>query len=241
LPPEEIPKKNLEVKSWGDAYLLMVAASQHKTEKSLQESLIGQLTDQTSCELKETSRLIIWERVSSGEILFEGKGLQVSDDLFTVGGRANWLLRNLTSKNFAFVKPKSSKTELMSLKQAWEQWLAGKEVAPYKPPFEVKPGLDEIKSLEALEALIDSLKPSEAKDVLTKTALKRLYKLDELPEDPESPANLCNPDTYARQYLTTLTDIKEKHDHKWWSDWWAANKKQLRWNSDLDRFEIKPE
>jgi hypothetical protein len=137
LPPDEVAKRNLAVKSWGDAYLLLVAASQHKAEKTLQESLVGQLTDQTNCNLKSTSRLIIWERISSGEILFEGKGLCVADDLFTVAGRANWLLRNLTAKNFGYVRPKSSKEYLNALKQSWEESLAGEEVAEYKPPFEV--------------------------------------------------------------------------------------------------------
>jgi len=42
-----------------------------------------QLTNNTKADLKATKRLIIWERITSGEIQFEGKGYQVSDDLFT--------------------------------------------------------------------------------------------------------------------------------------------------------------
>jgi hypothetical protein len=49
------------------------------------------------------SRLIIWERISRGEILFEGQGVQIEDDLFQVAGRANWILRNLYAKNFGHV------------------------------------------------------------------------------------------------------------------------------------------
>jgi hypothetical protein len=92
-----------------------------------------------------------------------------------------------------------------------------------------------------LEALIISLKPSEAKDALTKASLTLLYKLDDLPKDPNSPAHLCNPDTYTHRYLETLTGIMEKHDHKWWSEWWSKNQKALQWNAELDRFELKPE
>ncbi len=38
-----------------------------------------------------------------GQDSFEGKGYQVSDDLFTVAVRASCMLRNLTKKNYGVV------------------------------------------------------------------------------------------------------------------------------------------
>src|SRR5689334_11698635 len=86
LKPDEILKKNLEVHSWADAFLLMVGANPHKEDKIFLKGLISQITNKAVVDLKSTSRLIIWERITSGEIRFEGKGYQVSDDLFTVAG-----------------------------------------------------------------------------------------------------------------------------------------------------------
>jgi hypothetical protein len=55
-------------------------------------------------------------------------------------------------------------------------------------------GLQEIRSPEALEALINSLKPTPEKERLTVDCLKRTYKVDKLPDDPNAPASLCSPD-----------------------------------------------
>src|SRR2546425_12211792 len=122
---DEIQKKNLEATSWADVYLLMVAASQHKDDKSLLQVLVSQISNKTKVNLKSTNRLIIWERITTGEIQFEGKGYQASDDLFTVAGRANWMLRNLTKENFGYVKPNTSEEELSKLQQRWARSLGG--------------------------------------------------------------------------------------------------------------------
>ena len=42
-------------------------------------------------KLAGTKRLIVWERITSGEILFEGMGREIDDDVFRVAGRANWV------------------------------------------------------------------------------------------------------------------------------------------------------
>ena len=237
---EDIIKKNLSVHSWPDAFLLMVAANQHKEDKRLLAGLTSQITDKAKSSLELTSKLIIWERITSGEILFEGKGYRISDDIFAAAGRSNWILRNLTKKNFGYIKPETSADELQKLQQKWTRWLKGDPVEEYRNMYEsTEKGLEEIRSLEALEALIISLKPNNAKDKLTKDCLRRLYSTDKLPDDPSSPASLCNPDVYTHRYLTIVTGIKDKHDHTWWSKWLDTNKDRLEWNREKGMFEVK--
>jgi hypothetical protein len=125
---EEVPKKNLTVSSWPEAFLLMVSANQHKGNQTLLKALALQLTNNAKAHLKATNRLIIWERITSGEIQFEGKGYQVTDDLFTVSDRANWILRNLSKKNFGYVRPTTSVDDLAKLQQIWLRWLSGEQV-----------------------------------------------------------------------------------------------------------------
>jgi hypothetical protein len=237
---EQIQKKNLEVTSWADVYLLMVGASQHKDDKALLKTLVSQISNKAKVDLKSTNRLIIWERITTGEIQFEGKGYQASDDLFTVAGRANWMLRNLTKKNFGHVKPNTSEEELSKLQQKWTRLLGGEQVEEYQDPYPTsEKGLSEIRSPEALEALIVSLAPTSGKERLTKDCLTRLYHLDKLPDDPTSPAALCSPDKYTHSYLAVITGIKDNHDFAWWKKWWDTNKTQLVWNREKGTFDVR--
>lgn len=240
LKAEEILKKNLEVSSWAEAFLLMVGANSHKEDKTFLKGLASQITNKSKVELKASNRLIIWERITSGEIQFEGKGYQASDDLFTVAGRANWKLRNLTKKNFGYVKPNTSEEELAKLQQKWTRWLSGEQVEESQNPYPTsEKGLEEIRSPEALEALIASLKPTSEKEKLTKDCLKRLYNIDKLPDDPNSPAALCSPDKYTHGYLAVITGLKDRHDYAWWKNWWETNKNQLTWNREKGIFEAR--
>ena len=240
LDAEGIVKKNLSVRSWADAYLLAVASSSRKDDRALLSALVSQLSDQTKTPLQGTSRLIIWERITSGEILFEGKGLQIDDDLFSVAGRANWLLRTLTKKNFGHVKPSTTAAQLLQLQEKWKGFIEGKSVDEYKNPFETaETGLKEIRSREALEALIVALQPNQAKDQVTKNCLQRLYKLDKLPEDESSPAALCSPDTLTYRYLAILTDVKDRQMPAWWKLWWDTNRQKLEWKPDQGKFVAK--
>src|SRR5215510_14797656 len=152
LNAEQIQKKNLEVTTWADAFLLMVAANQHKDGKTLLKRLVSQVIDKTKVDLKFTNRLIIWERITSGEIQFEGKGYQVTDDLFTVGGRANWMLRNLSKKSFGYVRPNTSDEDLTKLQQIWLRWFSGEQVEEVQERYvSSQKGLQEVRSPEAIE------------------------------------------------------------------------------------------
>jgi hypothetical protein len=239
----DVLAKNLSAVEWGDVYLLLVAGMEHKHDKKFTSALVRQLTDKTTVKLQSTSRLIIWERIISGDILFEGKGMQIDDDLFSVAGRANFLLRNITGNNFGFVSIRSTAEELTTLQTKWTDYAAGKTVAQYENPFySSAEGAEEIRSLSALEALIISLKPSAEKEALTKNCLRKMYGLDELPKEKNSPAVYCSPDTYTFSYLAMLTGDKtydEKKNYEWWSKWWAENKSKLSWNAEKAIFEIR--
>jgi hypothetical protein len=240
---KDILQKNLEVKTWSDAYLLLVAALPNKDDKNFKEELIKQIINNAEVKLQSTSQLIIWERITSGDILFEGKGIQIDDDLFKVAGRANFILRNITNHNFGIVGIHSTTDELASLQTKWMDFLQGKEAAQYKNPFETSvKGVSEIRSLQAFEALIYSLKPSAEKDTLTKRCLKQIYQLDKMPTVKGSSPTYCNPDTYTFSFLGILIGEKardEKKDHAWWMKWWQENGKKLSWNKEKGIFEVR--
>jgi hypothetical protein len=238
----EILDKNLEATSWPDVYLLLVAAMQHKDDKNFIKDLVKQLNNGSEVKLQLTGRLIIWERITTGDILFEGKGMQIDDDLFKVAGRANFILRNITKHNFGLIGVKTTPGGLDSLQANWTKYTNGTTVEEYKNPFESKEkGLEEIRSLNALEALIYSLKPSAQKEALTKDCLKRLYNLDEMPKEKGSSASYCSPDTYTFSFVGKLTGEKtydEKKNYEWWSKWWEENKNKLVWNKEKAIFEV---
>ena len=66
--------------------------------------------------------LIIWERVQSKDLPFYGHGWVVPDDLFTVAGRASWILREITGQKFNAVSMKSTPAELKRLSEVWAAW-----------------------------------------------------------------------------------------------------------------------
>lgn len=235
---QEIIQNNLTAKTWCDAYLLLIVSTQHKDDSLFLKSLIQQITNHQETKLEGTSRLIIWERIISGEILFEGKGYQVDDDLFSVAGRANWILKNITKHCFGVVMNNSTPGDLEILKAKWNNWQKGIAEKEYSNPYE-KTKIATITSLHAIEALIISLKPNKEKDRLTRNCLKDLYNLDELPKDSNSVAKLCNPDVYTYGWLAVLTGIENMKSYSDWNDWWAKNHNSLSWNKEKQIFEAK--
>jgi hypothetical protein len=85
--------------------------------------LIEKTDDGSFVGLENSADLIIWERIESKDLKFYGHGWVVEDDLFTVAGRASWLLRDVAGERFGSVKPKSTKDELSTLKRKWSDWL----------------------------------------------------------------------------------------------------------------------
>lgn len=243
LSSTELLEKNLKDNYWSEVFLTLNASVNHHTrDTSYLKSLTNQLTNKTETKLKGTSRLIIWDRISNGDITFEGKGLVIDNDLFTVAGRANQILQNLTSKNFGYVTINSSEKELETLKNKWKDYLDGKSVEEFKPEEFKNSKILEINSLSAVKALIISLQDTPIKQQITKNCLKNVYKLDEMPKEKGSSASYCNPDTYTFSYLGMLFGDKkfdESKNAKWWLDFWNKNQENLLWNSEKGIYEVK--
>lgn len=239
LTTAELLAKNINDDSWSSVFLTLNASvNNYKENKEYLIELAKQITNIEETKLKGTSRLIIWDRIITGDITFEGKGLVISNDLFKVGGRANQLLQNLTNKNFGFVNINSTEEELTELQERWINYLSDKVVQEFNPIEYPNAKIPEVSSLNAVQALIISLQDNPKKNIITKNCLKNVYKLDEMPKEKGSPASYCNPDTYTFGYLGMLFG-DEKKDSKWWLNFWTENHEKLRWNNDLGIYEVE--
>ena len=91
--------------------------------KEMIPQLINRLTDKTEVGLVNTADLIIWERVKRKQLTFYGHGGVSFDDLFTIAGRANRLLTEITGEDFGHVSMYSTQEDLLKLKTKWTKWL----------------------------------------------------------------------------------------------------------------------
>jgi hypothetical protein len=243
LTPTELLSKNLTAKTWSAVFLtLNASANNYKTDTAYLQELARQIPNNTVTSLEGTSRLIIWERIISGDILFEGKGLVFENDLYQVSGRANQILQTLTNKNFGTVNMHSTEKELEDIQHKWLLHLANKPVEENVKIECPNAKIPEITSLQAVQALILSLQDNPKKQQITMSCLKRLYKLDAMPTEKDSPAIYCNPDTYAYSYLGMLFGDKQfdpTKDAAWWQQFWNKNHTTLAWNKDTGIYEVK--
>lgn len=239
----ELLTKNLNDESWSAVFLTQNASiNNYSSDSTYLKGLANQLTNSTVTKLTGTNRLIIWDRIVSGDIIFEGKGLLYENDLFKVAGRANQILQNLTNKNFGYVTINSTEKELEEIKNKWLSFLSNITVEEYKPIEYPNAKIPEICSLSAVHALIISLQDSQAKNRITKNCLKKVYNLDKMPKEKGSSAMFCNPDTYTFSYLAILFG-DEKYDKtkdaKWWLKFWNRNHNNLVWNDQIGIYELK--
>ncbi|MFN8211769.1 MAG: hypothetical protein U0T33_12510 [Bacteroidales bacterium] len=243
LTPSELLSKNLNDKSWSAVFLTMNASiNNYSKDSTYLKELTNQIINLKETKLEGTSRLIIWDRIVSGDIIFEGKGLVIDNDLFKVGGRANQILQNLTNKNFGYVTIQSNELELEVLKNKWVDYLSNKSVEEFQPIEFKNSKIPEITSLSAIHALIISLQDNPIKERITKNCLKKVYNLEEMPKDKDSPANFCNPDTYTYAYLQILFgDLKFNgtKNADWWLNFWNENQNNLVWNDKKGLYELK--
>lgn len=243
LTTTQLLAKNINDDSWSSVFLTLNASvNNYKENKEYLIELAKQITNLEETKLEGTSRLIIWERIITRDITFEGKGLVISNDLFKVGGRANQILQNLTNKNFGYVNINSTEEELTELQESWLNYLSDNLVQEFKSIEYPNAKIPEVSSLKAVQALIISLQDNPKKDRITKNCLKNVYKLDEMPKEKGSSANYCNPDTYTYGYLAMLfgdEKIDEKRDSKWWLNFWTENYDKLSWNNDLGIYEVE--
>ena len=243
LTTSELLSKNMNDDSWSSIFLTLNASvNNYKENKDYLIKLVKQITNVEETKLEGTSRLIIWDRIISGDIIFEGKGLVMPNDLYKIGGRANQLLQNLTNKNFGYVNINSTKEELKKLQENWLKYLSNETVQEFIPIEYPNAKIAEVSSLNAVQALIISLQDNPKKDMITKNCLKNVYKMDQMPKEKGSSASYCNPDTYTYGYLSMLfgyEKIDENKDAKWWQNFWTENHDKLVWNNDLGIYEVR--
>jgi hypothetical protein len=84
--------------------------------------LIQRITNKKEIGLKNTADLIISERIESGDLKWYGHGGVVDDDLFTIAGRANHILKEMTGEDFGTVSMYSTKEDLLKLQKRWTYW-----------------------------------------------------------------------------------------------------------------------
>lgn len=85
--------------------------------------LIARLTDKRKIGLKNTADLIIWDRIGSGDLKFYGHGGIITEDIFTVAGRASWILNQLTGEEFAIVHGDLTQKQAEKFKTLWIEYI----------------------------------------------------------------------------------------------------------------------
>jgi hypothetical protein len=91
--------------------------------KEIIPELIKRVANKKEVGLVNSADLIISERIQSGQMQSYGHGAISYDDLFTVAGRANRLLTQITGEDFGHVSMYSTQKQLMMLQKKWITWL----------------------------------------------------------------------------------------------------------------------
>lgn len=86
--------------------------------------LLARLSDKRKIGLNNTADLIIWDRIGSGDLTFYGHGGCITEDVFTVAGRASWILNQLTGENFAVVHGDLTLQQATKFKQLWTDYIS---------------------------------------------------------------------------------------------------------------------
>lgn len=85
--------------------------------------LICRLSNKTKIGLVNTADLIIWDRIRSGELKFYGHGGGMQEDIFTIAGRASWILNWMTGENFASVGIELTPALARENQAAWVRYI----------------------------------------------------------------------------------------------------------------------
>ncbi|MCD4793047.1 MAG: hypothetical protein K8R54_07445 [Bacteroidales bacterium] len=90
--------------------------------------LIKRLTDKTEIGLNPYVDLYISKRSETGSMPYIGStggkpGIHINEDIFTIAGRASWILNEITGENFSTVQPFTSSEKLEQFKQKWINWI----------------------------------------------------------------------------------------------------------------------
>ncbi len=85
--------------------------------------LVARLTDKRKVGLTGTADLIIDDRMETNDLKSYGHGGVIFEDIFTISGRASWILNQLTGENFAEVHGNLTKDEAKKFKLLWVKYI----------------------------------------------------------------------------------------------------------------------
>ncbi|MBL4704950.1 MAG: hypothetical protein JKY54_10535 [Flavobacteriales bacterium] len=85
--------------------------------------LVTRLSMKKKVGLINTADLIIWDRISTGDLEFYGHGAGMQEDIFTIAGRASWILNELTGEEFAVVHGSLSEEQAEEYKRQWKGYI----------------------------------------------------------------------------------------------------------------------
>ncbi len=84
--------------------------------------LINDLSDTTFVGLINASDVTIWSRVKTGDMVHNTLNYQIDDDIFTVAGRASWILKRLSKNEYGIIKPNMPSKEIKEIINRWNKW-----------------------------------------------------------------------------------------------------------------------
>lgn len=85
--------------------------------------LVARLSYKQKIGSTETADLIIAERIGTGDLKFYGHGGGINEDIFTVAGRASWILNLITGETFAEVHADLTPQDANRFKGLWVEYL----------------------------------------------------------------------------------------------------------------------
>lgn len=85
--------------------------------------LIARLGIKEKIGLINTADLLIWDRIRTGDLTFYGHGSGMTEDIFTIAGRASWILNELTGERFAQVRVTTTEEDVQEFKKQWVSYL----------------------------------------------------------------------------------------------------------------------
>jgi len=85
--------------------------------------LVARLSVKIKIGLVNTADLIIMDRIGSGDLKFYGHGGGMQEDIFTIAGRASWILNELTGEEFAVVHGNMTENQSIEFKKLWLAYL----------------------------------------------------------------------------------------------------------------------
>jgi hypothetical protein len=85
--------------------------------------LVARLTNKQKIGLTGTADLIIDDRMETNDLQSYLHGGAIDEDIFTISGRASWILNQLTGENFAEVHGNLTKDEAIKFKLLWVKYI----------------------------------------------------------------------------------------------------------------------